>query len=369
MKQKIVIFILTIFKYMMFWSKIDDKKITFMTYEGDKLEKDFKLISEELEKDKNYKLVYVLTKYKNTLLGNIKYLFNCIRQLYHMNTSKVVLLDYNNFVVSNLKREGVKVIQIWHASGAIKKFGNDIERRYPIKNYDYVISTSDCWKDIYSSAFNVKKENVVPTGIPRTDKLFQSKKMDIYRERILSKYPEVKGKRVVLYAPTFRGDLVSDYNKDSYKQVDLKLIKEQLGDDYVLIYKLHPWLADLDLYEAPGIINGNKDGLRMLFSITDYLICDYSALIFDFSILQKPMIFFAHDLDQYEKERGTYEDYEKVMPGPICKTEEEVVKAIQEDNFPMDKIEKFKNKYFKYQDGKSTERVVEFIKAVANDKA
>ena len=307
--------------------------------------------------------MYILIKYQNTLVGKVKYLFNCIKQLYNINTSKIVILDYNNFVVSNFKRKGTKVIQVWHASGAIKKFGNDIEREYPIKSYDYVISASGFWKEIYSTAFNVPKENVLPLGIPRTDVLFNTKKLEKYKNDVIEKYPQIRNKKVVLYAPTFRGDPI---NSISYQKIDLSYIKDRLGDDYIIIYKLHPWLEEINMYDnnKDGIINGNKDSIRKLFSVTDYLICDYSAVIFDFSILEKPIIFFVPDLEEYKIDRGMYEEYEKIMPGPICKTEDDVLKSIKENCFNLEELKAFKNKYFDFKDGKSTERVVEFIKSL-----
>ena len=361
MIAKIVYFILYFVNLLCKGFKIKENKITFISYKNNLIEGDFKLVSKKLEKENKYDIHYVLIKFEHTLIGSIKYFFNCFKQIYHMNTSKVIVLDYNNFVVSKFKKKEVKVVQLWHATGAIKKFGNDIKREYPIENYDYVTCSSDAWKDIYSSAFNVPKENVVPVGIPKTDSLFSEKKLNKYREYIYNKYPQIKGKKVVLYAPTFRGVLAS---KIRCEEVNLEYIQKALGDDYVVIHKLHPWLSHISFDNDPRIINGNDEGLRKLFSVSDYLISDYSAIIFDFAILEKPMIFFTPDIEKYKVDRGFYEDYEKVMPGPICLSEEEVVKAIKENNFSKEAIVNFKNKYFKYKDGKSTKRVCELIKSL-----
>ena len=364
MIQKIVYCILYFVNLLFKGLKIKENKITFISYKSNTIEGDFKLVSEKLEKENKYEIEYVLIKFEHNLIGSVKYFFNCIKQVYHINTSKVVILDYNNFVISNFKKKEVKVVQLWHATGAIKKFGNDINREYEIKNYDYVTCSSDAWKDIYSSAFSIPKENVLPVGIPKTDSLFSEKKLDRYRKNIYNKYPQIKGKKVVLYAPTFRGVLAS---KIRCEKVDLEYIQRELGDDYVVIHKLHPWLAHIKFDKDERIINGNNEGLRKLFSISDYLISDYSAIIFDFSILEKPMIFFTPDIEKYKLDRGFYEDYEKVMPGPVCLSEEEVVKAIKENNFSKEEIVNFKNKYFKYKDGKSTERVCELIKSLIKE--
>ena len=344
--------------------KVENKKITFISYNADKLVGSFKLIDDYLKKEGEYNLNYILTKYENNLIGKVKYLFNCMKQVYYINTSKVILLDYNNYVVSNFKKKEVKVIQVWHARGAIKKFGNDIKRDYKIKNYDYILSPSDKWKKPYSTAFNVNESQVIVTGIPKSDILFSKKTMEICRKDMLKSYPKFIGKKVVLFAPTFRGDPIKHA---IYKEIDIEYIKKNLGDDYEVVYKLHPSLGDKKIAKDNNIINANKESLIKIFSVTDYLVTDYSAVLFDFSILNKPIILFAPDLEEYKKERGMYIDYESSMPGPICKTEDEIIAAIKKNDFKEEKIYNFMSTYFKYKDSNSTERVCEFIKELTRN--
>lgn len=341
-----------------YFFKINKNRVTFISYKADKLQGNFKVISDCLEKEEVYDLCYILTNYSSSFLGNIKYLINCIKQVYFINTSKLVILDYNNYVVSKFKKSDVKVLQVWHASGAIKKFGNDIKRPYKIKNYDYILCTSDEWKKPYSTAFNVKEENVIVTGIPRNDYIFSKKRMNRYKKEMLVEYPQIGEKKVVLFAPTFRGDSIFDIK---YQGIDLDHLKEQLGDDYILIYRVHPAFGDIKITDNESIINGNKDVLRKLFSITDYLITDYSAVLFDFAILNKPIIFFTPDLEEYTNDRGMYIDYSGTLPGPICKTEDEVIDKIICGDFSGYDVEGFRNKYFKYTDTKSSERVMDLI--------
>lgn len=359
MLKKIILFVslgsIYIFTYFF---KIKPNRIVFISYNTDKLEGNFKLISNFLKQKDKLEICYILTLYKKSILGNLLYLLNCIKQVYYINTSKVVILDYNNYVVSNFKKKEVKVLQVWHSSGAIKKFGNDISREYKIKNYDYVISTSEVWKNIYSSAFGVSKENVVVTGIPKNDKLFSTRAMEKLRRELIDKLPQIRGKRVILFAPTFRGDPI---NNIKYVGINLEYLKQKLGEEFVIIYKIHPSFGDIEITKDKDIINGNNLGLRNLFSITDYLITDYSAIVFDFSILNKPIIFYAKDLMEYKKDRGLYFNYEKEMPGPICTTEDEVIDKILNEDFNKYNIEDFNKKFFKFRDSKSTERVSNFI--------
>lgn len=346
---------------MVYFFKVQEDKISFISYKANKVEGNFRLISEELDKKKKYKLVYVLINYENNIKGKFKYLLNCIVQVYHINTSKVVILDYNNYVVSNFKKKKVTVFQIWHGSGAIKKFGNDIKRRYRIKNYDYVLSTSDEWKEPYSSAFGIDENKIIPLGIPKTDSLFSKDTVKKYKSYILEKYPQASGKKIVLYAPTFRGDHLEN---TKYLKVDLKKISDELGDEYIVIYKLHPLLKDVVLCNNSKAINANNESIIKLLASADYLITDYSSILFDYTILKRPIILFSPDLNEYQKDVGMYIDYSNIIPSPICNTESEVIDVIKDDRFRLDDIEVFSKKFFKYRDGKSKKRIADFIEQI-----
>lgn len=361
LKKLIIYLILSFCRLFLVFMKQDPNKITFISLENDTLSGDFALISNRLAKEGNYNLQYVLVKFEKTLVGNIKYLFICIKQLFAINTSKLVLLDYNNYVVSKFKRKNVKVLQLWHATGAIKKFGNVVNRDYTIANYDYVISNCTYFKKPFAQAFNVKENQVKVTGIPKTDRLFNKRKIQEDRKRMYQQYPQIKGRKVILYAPTFRGRLMDGLH-DGY--INLDIIQQALGSDYVLLYKMHPLLEDKIISTHKDVICCNGMSIKRLFSITDILISDYSAIILDFSIFEKPMIFYVPDLDEYRKDVGLFVDYEQDMPGPICKSEDEVICAIKKNQFDYKQIQAFKNKFFEYQDGKSLYRVICLIDAI-----
>lgn len=362
MIKNIVLYILLLPVYLFtYFFKIDKFKITFISYKEDKLKGNFLKVSKVLESYKKYNLNYILIKYENNLIGNIKYFINCIKQVYYINTSHVVVLDYNNYVVSHFKKKGVKVLQIWHASGAIKKFGNDIKRDYKIKNYDYVIASSEKWKKPYSTAFNIDESNILITGIPKIDNLFSKKVINSSRRKMIVKYPFIKGKKVILFAPTFRGDPIKDIK---YQPINLEYIKNKLGKEYVIIYKMHPWFGNKIISNDEEIINGNNESISELFSITDYLITDYSAILFDFTIMNKPIVLYSPDLEEYKATRGMYIDYENTVPAPICNTEDEVIQAIKNNIFDIKKIQRFRDTYFKYQDTNSTKRVCDLIRGI-----
>ena len=360
--QKLILnIILTIEAFFLKFLRIKENRVTLISLESNTPTFDFKLIYNQLDKTK-YDVCLCLIQYEKNLKGQFLYFLNCLKQLYYIYTSHLVILNDNNYAVSHFKRKGVIVLQIWHACGAIKKFGNAIEREYPVSNYDYVISTSSYWKKPYSEAFGVKEDNVIPTGMPRNDELFSKEKREEYSKELFEKYPYLKNKKIILYAPTFRGNIYKGFRTISFDA--LQLIN-QLSEDFVILYKYHPLLGNYQLPQHERIINMNKEDTHQLFCISDYLISDYSSIIFDFMILEKPIIFFVPDLKEYMKDIGTFVDIEK-LGCPICYSEEEILHKIQNQSFDINQIKQLKKRFFDIPDENSTKRVVELIENLIN---
>lgn len=349
---------LSFFSLFLIFTKVKKNRISFVSLENDTLAGDFKLISEKLEEEGRYDIHYELVKFEKTLMGNFRYFLECIRQLFVINTSGLVILDFNNYVVSNFKKRNVKVLQVWHSSGAVKKFGNLVDRDYEIKNYDYAIVNTPEFIDVFSKGFSVAPENVKVTGIPKTDGLFDKALLQKKADEFFTEHPGIKEKKKILYAPTFRGRLMTEF-RDCY--LDLEKLEEALGEDYVILYRLHPLVQKEISPETEGIICCNTDDLYTLMYASDMLISDYSALIIDYSVFHKPMYFYTPDLEEYSKMPGVSFDYEKTMPGGARKTQEELTEAIVQNAVTDEEITAFQKKFFPYTDGKSTERVVQLI--------
>lgn len=352
--------LVTVLNVITSYLKPINNKVTYISYRSNNITKEMNLISDEIRKvQPNTKEVFLMLKYKNTLGDKFRYVIEIIKQVYHVKTSKVVIIDGNNFVISNIDKKDTKVVQIWHACGAIKKFGQDFERKYEIKNYDYVITCSSSSKECMSSAFGVSEDQILPLGYPKTDLLFDEKIMSKYKSNMYNKYPFLKNKKVILYAPTFRGEAV--YEK-KVLHVDLGKIANLLGDDYVLLYKFHPIISNTEIEsKSNNLYNVSDESLYKLFSVTDVLVSDFSAIIYDFSILEKPIVLYTPDLDEYKNNRGLYVDYESFAPGKITYTEEELLKAIKDERFELEKVKRLKETFFDYRDGKSSYRIAEFV--------
>lgn len=356
--QKIILnFILKIEAIFISLLKIKQKRITFISLESQQLTSDFKLIYDQLDKQ-SYDIQLCLIHYQKNLWGQFLYFLNCIKQLYLINTSRIVILHDNNYVVSRFKREGVVVLQVWHACGAIKKFGNVIERQYPIANYDYVLATSSYWRDAYSQAFSVPSDHVIPIGMPRTDELFNQQWLEKNQKRLYKQYPQLKDKKIILYAPTFRGNIYKGFSSIPF---DAQKILDALKEEYVIIYKFHPLLGNQMLAQDSRIINMNQEDTHALFSICDYLISDYSSIVFDYMILEKPLLFFTPDLEEYMDSLGVFVDIND-LKCPVCYKEEDIIDYIINNSFNVSNVKEMKNIFFDYQDGQSTRRVIDFLK-------
>ncbi|MBM7543076.1 CDP-glycerol glycerophosphotransferase family protein [Amphibacillus cookii] len=295
-----------------------------------------------------------------------------IRAIYHLATSKVIFLD-NYFGCLSVMRfkHNVKCVQLWHAAGAIKKFGlkdpsiknrtkSAQKRFYNVYNrFDYVVVGSEKMSNIFKESFNLSNNSIVRTGIPRTDFFFDQEKITKTKVKLLKQYPIAKNKKIILYAPTFRND---DLIQASV-QLDINRLSQELKDSHILILKLHPavrkhckFINNEFIIDASNAVNVNE-----WLTITDILITDYSSIPFEFSILKKPMIFYSYDLKAYQKERGFWEDYRQNVPGPIASNTSDIIRIIKENTFDLEKVRLFSEKWNEYSTGDSSQKIIQFI--------
>ena len=173
-----------------------------------------------------------------------------------------------------------------------------------------------------------------------------------------------KNKKVILFAPTYRGK-----NKKEafypYELIDFDRFYQLCGEEYVVLYKMHPWVSaavPIDSKYADRFIDvGTYPNINDLFYFTDLLITDYSSNIFEYSLMRKPMLFFAFDKIQYSFSRGFHRDYEESAPGKVCYTFEELLNAIQLKDFEYQKVEEYVEHHFDYIDSHASDRVIDWI--------
>jgi len=300
-----------------------------------------------------------------------------IKSIYHLATAGTVFVDnYYGFLAVTDFRSGTKCIQLWHAAGAIKQFGLkdlSIENR-PAKAYerfkkvyqrfDHVIVGSETMAAIFQEGFGISAQQIVRTGIPRTDFFFDDETKDEVSKTLELQFPMIKTKKVILYAPTYRDN---ELNVSDLK-LDIDNMYRELHEDYVLFLRLHPAVSGTLKNEYPDFVfNVSVDyNINHLLVITDILISDYSSIPFEFSLLHKPMVFFAYDIDQYAQERGFWDNYDKLVPGPIVENTNDLITVLRTDNFDMERVQAFSNEWNQYSDGYSSKRLIKCIYESSN---
>ena len=308
--------------------------------------------------------------------GRLAGLWHGIQAGYHLATARVTVVDdyfFPMYVVD--KRRGTTFVQVWHASGAFKKFGYSVIQKSfgadelyisPVKihtNYDVCLVSSMRVAPFYAEAFDQPLDRFQShTGIPRTDVLF-GELAHRAAARVRARYPLPGGRRVILYAPTFRGESVVSASYDDV--LDLERLAATLGDDHVVLMRLHPFVRDAlhipaALAEFAIDVSGHPD-INELMLVSDLLVTDYSSAIYEFSLLGRPICFLAPDHAAYEGERGFYFDYLTGVPGPVFTTTDELASYIRAGRFDTARVEAFRAASFDVADGHASARVVDRI--------
>lgn len=300
-----------------------------------------------------------------------------------MSRAEIILMDNAFMPMSYFKiRRETAVLQLWHGTGSIKKFGQDsntgrvklLEKKIN-SNIDYLFVNSDLLVEEYAGAFGIDRNKVYATGLPRTDWLLKfindndkSQKQNEIKNKISMVYNIVlSGKKIILYAPTFRDDEVNNPKL----HVDILKLLSKLDDDSIIFLRLHPFVSMAFSHKniSDRVVNvSDYSDLNELMAVSDGLITDYSSLIFDYCVLDRPMYFFADDIVDFGLNgRGFYLDYNKDLPGIIPMTEEELGDIISKDLLQgeSEKIKlirrEFVKKYYKWLDGNSAKRVYKTI--------
>ncbi|MBR0349606.1 MAG: CDP-glycerol glycerophosphotransferase family protein [Clostridia bacterium] len=305
-------------------------------------------------------------------------LFDITFQKYYARCKCVFITDNFDPLYAHKPNKGTKVIQLWHACGAFKKWGystldlawggsREDMLRFPMHNtYTDVFVSAESVIPCYAEAFGCNEKIIKALGTPRTDVYFDKEFVKSRREELLKAFPAIGNRKIILYAPTFRGNSPEESYND--QPLDYAFLKETLGKDYALVLKLHPFTAKkYKLTEEQEKQFGdfvfdasNSLSVETALCAADYLVADYSSLVFEYALLDKPMIFFAYDLEKYKRDRSFYFEYESFVPGRIVMTNEEIAASILSDSCQQEKIADFRKKYMSACDGKCIERIAEY---------
>lgn len=232
------------------------------------------------------------------------------------------------------KKRDCRYLNTWHGT-PFKHIGNDagVRKDYDFGSMDFFCYASDYEKEIYKRAFNVREDALIPTGLPRNDELYKVTQEEV--EELKKRLGLPHDKKIILYAPTWRESTDNGKTCAIKPPVDAKKWEKVLKDDYVVLFRMHAYTNKLLGLEFNDTLRdySTYPNVNDLFKVADILISDYSASMADFSILERPVLCFTYDYEEYRKERGLYMDYETEMPSGLLKTEDEVLEYIKDMDY------------------------------------
>lgn len=355
---------------------VQENKVLFLEMRFTKLSNSFELIYKALEESGEYDLKCSYVQF-NFIRGR-EFTQRVNEMLKELATAKYVFVDDASLILSSIPlRKETVAINLWHACGAFKKFGRSTAElkfgssaatldKYPnYGNLTHVTVSSPEVIWAYEEAMHLPKGIIKATGVSRTDQFYDKEFVESRKQKLYEIMPEAKDKKVILYAPTFRGHVATASSPD---RIDFERFCRELGNEYVIVCKHHPFVKNPPI--IPEELQHFARDLTKYLSIEDLLCCadicisDYSSLVFEYSLFEKPMIFYAYDYDNYCDWRGFYYDYSEFTPGPVVQTEDELINSIKniDTQFDKQKVIDFKEKFMGSCDGHATERIIALMK-------
>ena len=371
------------YKHYIKGKKIKKKKAVFVEVRFDEITDSFRLVYDRMKADGFDIHEQFIENIKPGKWGFIK---RCLRMLEDISDAHYVFLNDACNVTSCIPlRKGTKIYQLWHACGAFKKFGmstaelifgdnrKSLEKYPNYGNLSYVTVSSPEVIWAYEEAMNLKdtKTQVVATGVSRTDVFYDQHFIEQSKAAVYSVCPAAENKKIILYAPTFRGRVAKAESPDC---LDIPAMKRALGDEYVLLIKHHPFVKQPPVVPedcADFAMDVTKSlEIDQLLCASDVCVSDYSSLIFEYSLFERPMIFFEYDLDDYFDWRGFYYNYDELTPGPVVKETEEIIDYIRhlDVRFDQAQVHAFKEKFMSSCDGHATDRIMALVYAETRNK-
>ncbi len=353
------------FKILGIFVPVDDNLVLILSFMGSKYNDSPKVIYEYMQEHPRYK------KY------NCVWAFEHPEQYPELNTVKIDTLAYfrlalkAKYWVTNtnierglrFKKKNQVYLNTWHGI-ALKNIGNDCPGRkdYNFDTLDYLCVSGEHDERVFKSAFNAQASSYVRCGMPRNDQLWKATSEDRIAMRKKLNIPD--GKKVIMYAPTWRDSVDSGKTYLIKPPIDFAKWEKVFGEKYIILFRAHHLTTKVLNVQFNEFIRDVSDypEVNELMIASDMMITDYSAIAFDYSILCRPLFCYAYDYETYLAERGTYFDIDECYPEKACRTEGELLDSIINVNVVEagERTKKFRNVFVKHGE-KATEQCVELL--------
>lgn len=349
------------FFYSFYKRRKTENKIAFISRQSETPSTDFRYLINEIKTNyPQYQVVVLCKMIPSSFGGKIKYVGEMFRQMKALATSKVVVLDGYCILASMLKhKKDLKIIQIWHALGAFKKFGKSVLDKEGGKssktasafkmhnNYSYIAASGDECVPFFAQAFGQPVSKFIPIGIPRMDYLTDPQENERVRGNVLRKYPQLaNGRKNILYAPTFRD---TQQDKDALANATEELVNKVNYSDFNLILKHHVVDSNKEQIYTDSRMNkaeGENFTAMDFMCVADYVVTDYSSVIYEALLKDLPIYIYCFDSDKYIDERGFYIDFWTDIPALYSKNAKGICDFIASGmHANSEKEENFKKAY------------------------
>lgn len=288
---------------------------------------------------------------------------------FHLMTASEVYLNDNFLPLAYMPfRKKTKVIQLWHGIGAFKRFGlstetDPVTRKAVItgnKKLTHLFISGSSVLPFYEEAFQVSRDKIYPVGLPVLDFYFDEDLRKKARENFYGQFPFLKHKKLLLFTPTFRKTMRE--NQELMEAVSIHKLKKLLGEEWAILLRLHPTISESGIIgNLPPFVYdvSTYPDVKELYEVSTCLVNDYSSTVVEYALLRKPILFFAPDLEKYD--RGFYRDYLSHAPGEILTEVEDLAKAVLREKADLKKIEDFLSLHYDYFDSNNCKRILEVL--------
>jgi CDP-glycerol glycerophosphotransferase (TagB/SpsB family) len=349
-------------------------KVVFLSRQSDSLSLDFQLLKQELQRLCPQITVEAICDYQASATAGIaRFGLSTLKSMQELATSQVCVLDAYWPAVSLLQHKpDLTVIQMWHALGKIKQSGlaavghkdgrsPEVARALHMhEGYDYIIAGAPAWNRFYCESFGCTPDKLVNIGLPRMDVL--TRDHDRARHDLCAKHPELAGKRVVLYAPTYRKHASGEDPIAGQRALIARLAQ---SDDFMLVVKSHPNQPLDNAFPQAGHCLPLPDMSTLdLLPAVDLVISDYSATLVEAATARTPFLLYCFDYDEYLQDNGLNLDLPRMFPRLLHRSAESTAQAVAdflEGAYPREEFDAFTDTYTLSRTGHATRDLAELV--------
>lgn len=354
-----------------FFTPKNGKNILFMSETKDFIWGNLKVIHDRIY-ERGLDSQFKIKVHARKSVGAKQSIFSWIRTVFLIARSNYIFIDDYAPIFGFFKlKKKTKLVQVWHAGEGFKSVGfsrfGKTGSPFPTschKAYDYAVTGSKNLIKVYEEVFGIEKEAFLPVGMARLDGFLDENKIEKFKGEFYKEYPKLKDRKVILFAPTFRGA----GQKSTYYDLDMINLDEVYkfcDEKWAFVIKLHPFIDQG--FEIPEEYRdrifdlGEYKDINDLYYITDVLVTDYSSNYYDYALLEKPVIFYTYDREFYELTRGVHRGVKEHAPGKVVETFEEFIEALKNEDFEEEKIKKFTDENFGEYTGNSADKAIDII--------